>query len=340
MSDGVCILPHLSGLGGPVSFQSRLVSGLQARGVQICQDPLDPACGAVLVIGGTRHVAALWRAHQRGARIVQRLNGMNWIHRRQRTGLKHFIRSEMNNALLANIRRYLADRIVYQSQFARNWWQTVHGSVPTPARVIYNGVNLDEFNPAGPHQRPADCIRLLLVEGHLRGGYEHGLVNAVKLTRLLNQQGRNKVELMVAGDVPEPLRLMVQDPAENWIHWTGIVPQDQIPELDRSAHILFSADLNAACPNAVIEALACGLPVIAFATGSLPEMVEADAGMVVPYGSNYWKLEPPDIRGLAGAFNQVLAGGEKYRRGARLCAESTFGLDRMVEQYLNVLVNE
>ncbi|MDP2990317.1 MAG: glycosyltransferase family 4 protein [Kiritimatiellota bacterium] len=340
MKNGVCILPHLSGLGGPVSFQSRLVSGLQARGIQICQDPLDPVCAAVLVIGGTRHAAALWRARQRGVRIVQRLNGMNWIHRRQRTGLKHFIRSEMNNALLANIRRHLADRIVYQSQFARNWWQTVHGAVPSTARVIYNGVDLHEFNPAGPQPRPDDPIRLLLVEGHLRGGYEQGLVSAVQLTRLLNQQGRIKVELMVAGDVPESLRQQVQGPSESWINWTGIVPQEQIPQLDRSAHILFSADLNAACPNAVIEALACGLPVIAFATGSLPELVEGDAGMVVPYGSNYWKLEPPDIRGLAGAFSQVLAGGEKYRQGARARAEAAFGLDRMVEQYLSVLLNE
>ena len=45
MRNGICILPHLSGLGGPVSFQSRLVSGLQSRGVQIFQDPLDPGCG-------------------------------------------------------------------------------------------------------------------------------------------------------------------------------------------------------------------------------------------------------------------------------------------------------
>jgi glycosyltransferase involved in cell wall biosynthesis len=339
MKKGVCILPHLSGLGGPVSFSSRLVGGLQAHGVQICPDPLDPACGAVLVIGGTRHVAALWRARQRGVHIVQRLNGMNWIHRRQHTGLRHYIRSEMNNSLLASIRRHLADGIVYQSQFARNWWQTVHGAVQTPSRVIYNGVDLDEFNPNGPHQRPEDRVSLLLVEGHLRGGYEHGLVNAIQLTRLLNQQGKIMVELTVAGDVPVSLRQKVQQPDENWINWTGIVPQNQIPQLDRSAHILFSADLNAACPNAVIESLACGLPVIAFATGSLPELVEGDAGMVVPYGSNYWKLEPPDIRGLASAFNQVLAGGDKYRRGARECAESTFGLERMVEQYLAILLN-
>ena len=51
-------------------------------------------------------------------------------------------------------------------------------------------------------------------------------------------------------------------------------PRERIPELDRSAHLLYSADLNAACPKSVIEALACGLPVVAFDTGALPELVQ------------------------------------------------------------------
>jgi glycosyltransferase involved in cell wall biosynthesis len=86
-----------------------------------------------------------------------------------------------------------------------------------------------------------------------------------------------------------------------------MISADRIPLIDRSAHVLFSADLNAACPNSVIEALACGLPVISYATGSLPEIITGDAGKVVPYGSNYWNLEPPDIDALADAAREVLA---------------------------------
>jgi glycosyltransferase involved in cell wall biosynthesis len=334
----VCILPHLSGLGGPVSFQGRLIAGLQARGIGIVHNPSDPACKAVLVIGGTRQVIPVWQARRRGVRIVQRLNGMNWIHRKVRTGLRHYLRSEINNRLLAVIRRYIADGIVYQSNFARNWWQTVYGSSPAPARVIYNGIDLQVYHPGGEGEPPSDHVRLLLVEGHLRGGYEQGLDSAIRLTLLLNQPGEKAVKLRVVGDVPLSMQRRFSVLAGNRVEWAGIVPQASIPQLDRSAHLLFSADLNAACPNSVVEAMACGLPVVGFATGSLPELVEGDSGRVVPYGSNYWNLEPPDISGLAGAVKEVLAGRPVFQQAARRRAEEAFGIDQMVEQYIQVLL--
>ena len=50
----ICLVPQKLGLGGPASFQARLIAGLTQRGVEISVDPLDPANSAVLVIGGTR----------------------------------------------------------------------------------------------------------------------------------------------------------------------------------------------------------------------------------------------------------------------------------------------
>lgn len=334
----VCILPRLNGLGGPASFRARLVAGLEGRQVRIVTEPDHPDCRSILVIGGTRRVGEVIRARRRGVRIVQRLNGMNWIHRRKYTGVGHFIRSEVNNLLLSSIRSRLADRIVYQSHFARTWWQTVYRAAAAPACVIYNGVDLAQFSPGGPQERPGDRFTVLLVEGHLGGGNEQGLDNAVALARHLGTQVELPVDLVVVGDVPRHLREQRSLPGPGQILWKGVVRRDEIPLIDRSAHVLFSADLNAACPNSVIEALACGLPVVSFATGSLPELVEGDAGVVVPWGSNYWRLEPPDIPLLAQAARRILFEQERFRRAARARAEAEFGLDRMVERYLEVLL--
>ncbi|HEX9017576.1 MAG TPA: glycosyltransferase family 4 protein [Anaerolineaceae bacterium] len=336
--DAICILPRLEGLGGPASFRVRLVAGLQARGVRVVTDPKDPSCHAILMIGGTRHIFELVQAHRRGMRIVQRLNGMNWIHRRRFTGISHFVKSEINNLILSTIRRSVADRIVYQSNFARTWWQTVYPGVKSPSRVIYNGVDLGQFSPDGPYDRPDDHYRVLLVEGHLGGGNEDGLRNGMALVRALDGRMDRPVRLMVVGDVPERLRKALEAQNPGLIDWAGVVKRDAIPRIDRSAHVLFSADLNAACPNSVIEALACGLPVVSYATGSLPELIEDQAGMVVPWGSNFWKLEPPDIGVLADAGQKILRQQAEFRRSARARAEAAFGLDRMVEQYLQMLL--
>jgi glycosyltransferase involved in cell wall biosynthesis len=147
---------------------------------------------------------------------------------------------------------------------------------------------------------------------------------------------------MVAGRVsPEVQRRWEQRagnlPGNLPIRWAGLLSQQQIPSLDRSAHLLYSADVNAACPNSVIEALACGLPVLAFDTGALPELVTGDAGRVVPYGGDPWKLEPPDIDALANGALEILQGGNSFRSASRRRAESAFSLDKMVDEYLRIL---
>lgn len=334
----ICILPRLRGMGGPSSFQGRLVKGLNQRGYSAHNNPFDPSCKAVLVIGGTSRVDLLMAARLRGLRIIQRLNGMNWIHRKRKVSTKYYLRCEYNNFVLAGIRGHFADRIVYQSQFAMDWWQTMYGRSRAPGSVVYNGVDLDMFHPGKTDpEKPSDFYRILMVEAHISGGYELGLANAVDLARMLSEKAGKKVELVVAGQVAPALRRQCDRQSSGMVTWAGVLPLEQIPDLDRSAHLLFSADLNAACPNSVIEALACGLPVLAFATGSLPELVNQDTGRVAPYGANYWNLESPDVPALADAALEVLADLKTFSRNARRRAEKEFGLDRMVDRYLEAL---
>jgi glycosyltransferase involved in cell wall biosynthesis len=337
----VCLVPRLKGLGGMVSFQARLVAGFEQHGVEISYDLKDPHCAAVLVIGGTRQVGAVWQARRRGVRVVQRLNGMNWIHRRRPGSLRYFLRAETNNILLAFIRRWLADRIVYQSHFSQGWWEGVYGPTPARTQVTYNGVDLKAFSPDGEQARPEGSFRVLLVEGHL-SGYDQGLENAIRLVGLLRSEHHLPVELQVVGDVPVDVRAKADARVKAWlpggIDWQGVLRRDQIPAIDRSAHLMFSADLNAACPNAVIEAMAAGLPVAAFDTGALAELVTAGAGRVVPYGSNYWKLEAPVVAPLAAAAVEILNDNGRFRAAARARAEAVFGLEQMVTGYMQVLL--
>ena len=122
------------------------------------------------------------------------------------------------------------------------------------------------------------------------------------------------------------------------VKFMDVIPREHIPWMMRSSHVLFSAEVNPPCPNSVIEALACGLPVIGFDTGSLSEIVRGDAGRLTPYGANQWKLKQPDVPTLANAALEVLEDQPRFRKSAREQAESKLGLDKMVDEYLKVLL--
>lgn len=330
----VCLTPQPKHVGGPASFIGRMSATLAQRGVHVSHDLESKDLQAVLLIGASRRLVPLRRARRQGARIVQRLDGINWLHHLLPTGLRHWIKSQLANTLLAYTRDRQVDHVVYQSHFVRDWWQRFYGDGP-PGSVIRNGVDLAHFSPLGDEQPPIGRLRILLVEGRLGGGHEIGLRNAIALAKRLAQD--QQVELVVAGRVEERERRRFAGTGDVDINWLGLVGQAELPALYRTAHMLFSADINPACPNSVIEAMACGCPVLAFDTGALSELVSPQAGRLADYGGDPWKLEDPDHPGLAAAAQEILTNQRNIRTGARSHAEAAFGLERMVDDYLKVL---
>jgi glycosyltransferase involved in cell wall biosynthesis len=325
----------VQGHGGVTSFRLKFESGLAARGVEVTNDPTQDV-DALLVLAGTRHLRPLWKARRRGIRVVQRLDGLNWLHRVRWMGPRYTVRAIYGNANLSQIRRRLADQVIYQSEFIQGWWEDWYKPARVPSTVILNGVDLTRYTPHGLHERPSGHYRLLVVEGSLAGGQNYGIYNAVALANTLSK--KHKMELMVVGRVDARTKNKLKNQSAIRLQFMDTVPREHIPWLMRSSHLLYSAEINPPCPNSVIEALACGLPVIGFDTGSLPEIVQGNAGRLVPYGANPWKLKPPDIPSLAAAAEEVLEEQPRFRTSARDRAEEAFDVEKMVDEYLKVLL--
>ncbi len=84
-------------------------------------------------------------------------------------------------------------------------------------------------------------------------------------------------------------------------------------------------------PLSILEAQACGLPVVASAVGGIPETIlDGETGLLVPEG---------DAAALADAVVALASNPDRIRRmgvAAALHARAHFGLDRMVEAYLTM----
>lgn len=317
------------------SFRLKFEQGLRARNIDVTHD-LNDKSDAVLVIAGTRFLLDLNRARRRGIRVVQRLDGINWVQRVKWSGVKYSVRAEYGNVMLASIRNRFADRVIYQSRFIRHWWEDWYGVAKAPATVIINGVDLNAYTHDGEHERPTDKYCMLLLEGSLARGLNSGLFHAVSVAEKLS--AKYPMEVVVAGTVDEVTQQKLKSKVP--VKFLGTIPRADIPKLARSSHMMYCAEVNPPCPNSVIEALACGLPVIGFDSGSLKELVTEDAGCIVPYGTNPWKLETPNIEALASSAGEVLEKQDQFRAAARRRAESAFGLDQMVESYLKVLLDD
>ncbi len=324
------MLPDLSEFsGGPASFQRKLAAGLSSRGLHACYDPQETQLDALLLINASRHVSDLWRAKRQGVPIVQRLGAPFPSSRPCECSLARRMRVWLGMRNVAYVRSHVAAGVVYQSHFVENCWNTIRGTIRKPSKVIYNGVDLSHFSPEGPRHASKAKVCIISVEGTQPGPEDHP---AVPLAERLIAKGLD-VELLVFGESRAGT-------AQLWDRYSfasvrGLVPNADLAFFYRGSTLFISVDVIAACPNSVVEALACGTPVLGYAAGVLPEMLDCGAGRCVPVKGDPWKGEHPgNVDGLVDAALEIIEDNAAFRVNARKLAESRYGLDRMVDEYV------
>jgi glycosyltransferase involved in cell wall biosynthesis len=164
--------------------------------------------------------------------------------------------------------------------------------------TLRNGVDLELFSPgsqAAARARLGVSGKVLLSVGHLieRKGH-HLVVEALALLPTCT--------LLIVGEGPERARLQAlaaeRDLAQR-VRLVGEQPHALLPDYYRAADILVLASSREGWANVLLEAMACGTPVVATAVWGTPEVVaDPAAGRLV-------RTRSP--AGLAAGIAQVLA---------------------------------
>jgi glycosyltransferase involved in cell wall biosynthesis len=183
----------------------------------------------------------------------------------------------------------LAKATICVSQAIRNSL-TQAGLALLNCEVIPNGIDLDHFSPA-----PEILTGIFTVAFVGRLTEEKGVPELLAAAEVLSQQGVG-IRFVVAGD--GPLREQVEvHPLCQSRTLVYLGPQSEILPVYHAAHVLAVPSHAEGLSLAALEAMACGLAVVASRVGGLPEVVvTGKTGLLVP---------PGDPAALAAALRQL-----------------------------------
>ena len=146
--------------------------------------------------------------------------------------------------------------------------------------------------------------------------------------------------LLVAGRVVlDPVPLLDELGLRDRVELLGRYAQRDAPALYGRAHLLLHTKVNDPCPNVVLEAMACGLPVVYPASGGTLELVGDDAGIGVPHPDGWERDEPPPAEAMAAAVARVLANLDALSAAARRRAVERFPLDRWLDRHAELFAS-
>ncbi len=187
-----------------------------------------------------------------------------------------------------------------------------YGLDPAKAVIIRPAVDPDVFRPADGKNEDGGLLRLITTGSLIwRKGYEYALV----AVRQLVDRGV-PLRFDIIGSGPENQRLLytIRDLAlDEYVFLHGrLSPADVVARL-QAADVFLLASLSEGISNAVLEGMACGLPVVTTAVGGMAEAVDDGVeGFVVPSRdaaamaealSALWR--DPELRRRMGAAGRI-----------------------------------
>jgi len=161
------------------------------------------------------------------------------------------------------------------------------GADPTRVHTIYNGVDAQRFSP-GSREAARQRLGLgaeqplLLYVGNLKS--TKGCLDLLEaFPAVLAQRPQAALVYAGAGACRDELlaRAAALGCAER-VGLVGAVPHAQLGDWFRAADLLCLPSHNEGVPNVVLEAMSCGIPVVASRVGGIPEVLPEFAGMLVP----------------------------------------------------------
>ncbi len=219
----------------------------------------------------------------------------------------------------------LADRVIAPTTAVADTMRQF--GVQTPITVIPNGIQTSRFQQAEPLPRPAPPdVPLAIYVGRLAS--EKNLEDLITAVGQLHHQFNTPLHLWLIGDGPQRTQLQQRAHASGLtphITFAGSVPSPEIPRYLATADLFVTPSISEVHPLTVIEATVAGLPVVAYNSPSIRDIIQhKQTGL----------LSPPDPAQLAQHLHQLITQPalRQHLRTAARARTAVFDIQQTVQK--------
>jgi len=197
----------------------------------------------------------------------------------------------LNKSILDGIKN--AKGVIYQSEFSKKLAEKTLNYTPDHSTVIINGTNQDIFTEMGENYRKKLNISsdALVFITSARWRPRKRLKDTINIFKAFSKNYNGETYLLVIG---------FDDNNDENIIYIPHVENSELPAYLRTADIYLFLGWVDPCPNSVVEAISCGLPVICTNVGGTKEILELTNGGIIvntdpKYNFEYVDLNNPPI---------------------------------------------
>jgi len=239
------------------------------------------------------------RSKKRGAKFILRMDGVPEDNRNSGRGSRRLVEYSL-----------LADHIVYQSEFTLRTVGRIlqNNGVECPRSIIRNGVDTDVFTPDGDKIGIHGSPKILHIAYRKDPNKRYEEVVAMYREYFMSNKEAN---LVLLGRYPTEWMTYNMGFFNGERHQRLGIVSDRATKamMIRSCDFMFYPSFADPAPNVVLEALACGLPVIYAGYGGTQELVGMKAGFPIDPLDNYTEQ-----------INHILKNKEQFASQARAIA--------------------
>jgi glycosyltransferase involved in cell wall biosynthesis len=229
--------------------------------------------------------------------------------------------------MLERLNFHIADLIAVESESIIDF----QGLNKFRKKVTINGAMYVDTNLLTIKKKLKDKRNLVGYIGRLASG--KGIPDFIKAMSLILKE-RGEVEFLIGGDGPlfdEIKKDLNDNGLRDKVKLTGWITHDKLPDYLNELKVLVLPSYSEGLPNIMLEALACGTPVLATPVGGVPDVIkDGETGFILENNSPeviaenvMLVLEHPDL--------------ERIMENGRGLVEREFSYDAAVERYRKIL---